>query len=50
MAFELQGLSRVSTSANSDSVILWGYKSSTDNLATIGASAYFASLSTKAAI
>lgn len=46
MAFDLQGLNRTSSGANSDSVIFWAYASSTDTAATIVASGYFNSIAT----
>ena len=43
MAFELQGWSRISSSANTRSVTDWGYKTqaAADTMATIEASGYF---------
>jgi len=41
MAFTLVSWSQVTSSQNTDSLRVFGYKSSTDTLSTIQASAYF---------
>lgn len=50
MAFNLQGMNRVSSGANSNAPTLWAYGTSTDTGAQVGASAYFNDFSTSFAI